>query len=280
MNKKSFLICLFSFSLALSFDDSEFVKGKNFSWDEVYPPRGSLLNRKWLKIWVEDFFKLQAQLFTWDSVKILTAVVPVYLGTRKMDKDFQTCFYDSENHKNIHQIPKWLCELSDKGVPAMIAILSSFSIFSYNPELRLTSFVYTQAVIAYWIAKNIFKNSCNVDCNMRPKNEKFCNCDKCTAYGGLPSGHTGEAVLAAILFGLRHGPMWGIPLGLYATLVFGVSVSSNRHYISQVVGGVGLGMLYGVAAYNLIKSKFPYDISCGLRSDHKGRTLVDVNYSF
>lgn len=251
---------------------------KEYNMDDVYPPKNWLTKKKWLSIWVVDFFKMQGQLFTWDSVKILIPSIPAYLGARKMDEDLQDCFYDSNNHKNVHQIPRALCELSDKGIPVMIAILSSFSVLSNNRELRLTSFTYTQATIAYWIAKNIFKNTCQYAYNLRPKNEHFCK--KCSTYGGFPSGHTGEAVLAAILFGMRHGPKWAVPLGLYSALVFGVSVSANRHYVSQVVGGVALGALYGVAAYNLLKTKFPYDITCGFSTDHKGNSVVGVSYSF
>lgn len=252
---------------------------KEFCWDDVYPPKNWIIQSKWLKMWAIDFLKMQIQLFTWDTMKILAVLLPAYFGTRTMDKDFQYYFYDGSAHRNIHQVPKWLCELSDKGIPAMIGILSSFSFFSNNPEVRLTSYVYTQATISYWIVKNIFKNSTyNCQFNARPKHEGYCK--DCTAYGGFPSGHAGEAVLAAILFGMRHGPKWGVPLGIYATLVFGVSISSNRHYLSQVIGGVGLGMIYGVAAYNLIKSKFPYDISCGMSSDSKGRAMVNIGYSF
>lgn len=253
---------------------------KDFVWDDVYPPRTWVIKRQWLKTWAKDFLLTFRNTVSFETVKILGFTLPVYFGVRSMDKDLHSCFYKSCCHSNYHQVPKPLRELSDKGVPALIGVLSSFSFLSNNPELRLTSFAYTQAVIAYWITKNIFKNSQKCNFNERPKNENFCQCDDCTAHGGFPSGHTGEAVLAAVLFGLRHGPAWGVPLGAFAALVFGVSISANRHYASQVIGGFGLGLIFASASYRVIQHKFPEDLGCSLWTDKYGRAGVTIDYSF
>lgn len=251
-----------------------------FDPDEVYPPKSWLVKRTWLGTWAKDFLLTFKNTLSWQTVKILGFAVPLYAGVKTMDKDLHTCFYQDCCHKNINQIPSSWIEIADKGVPAMIGLLSSFSFFSNDPELRLTSFAYTQAVIAYWITKNIFKNSLKCDFNVRPKNEHFCKCDSCKAHGGFPSGHTGEAVLAAVLFGLRHGPKWGVPLGAFATLVFGVSISANRHYASQVIGGLALGLIFGAASYKTITDKFPEDLGCSLWTDKYGRAGICIDYSF
>lgn len=274
---KKVIIFLFLIGLQAAEPDA---KIKQFNWDDVYPPKGCFVKRKWVETWVKDFFLTFRNLVSWDSVTILGVLLPVYFGTRAMDKDFQKCFYCPSHHKNTHQVPESIINIANIGVPVMIAGLSSLALFANNPELRLTSFTYTQSVVGYWIAKNIFKDSCRWEHNARPKNEHFCKCDDCKAYGGFPSGHTGEAVLAAVLFGLRHGPAWGVPLGLYATLVFGVSISANRHYLSQVIGGVALGLMFAAASYKVIKDKFPWDLGCTLYADNHNRPTVSVTYNF
>src|SRR3990167_2356718 len=164
----------------------------------IYPPKGALLKAEWLKVWVKDFFKMQTFLFTPDTLKVLAITVPAYIGTRQMDNCLQCCFYKDCCHKNLCQAPKTFYKIVDASVPALIGLFTALTFFSNDADLRLTSFVYTEAVISYWIVKNIFKNSNKCDLNLRPKHENFCK-DKCY-YGGFPSGHAGEAALAAILF--------------------------------------------------------------------------------
>ena len=244
----------------------------------VYPPKGALLKAPWLKVWAKDFIQIQLNLFSVDTLKVLAFIVPIYVGTRKMDNRLQCCFYDENCHRNLCQAPKKFYEVVDKSVPALIGLLSSFTFWSNNPELRLTSFVYTEAVISYWIAKNIFKNSCKCDLNLRPKSEDFCKEKKW--YGGFPSGHVGEAVLATFLFGMRHGPKWGVPLGIYTAIVFAASVNGNRHYLSQAVGGLGLGLIYGFASYALIESKISCPVDLHLTSGPNGYNGLRVGGTF
>lgn len=267
MKKISFIISSFVF-----------IQLNIFCADSIYPPKAALIKPCWLKVWAKDFFKLQAKVFSVDTVKVLAFTLPAYIGTRQLDENLQCCFYRDCCHKNVYQAHKAFYEFTDKGVPAMIGILSSFSFFSNNQDLRLTSFVYTEAVISYWILKNIFKNSCNCDLNKRPKNANFCK-DQ-VYYGGFPSGHVGEVALAAVLFGLRHGPKWGVPLGVFAAAVFAASINGNRHYLSQVIGGLGLGLIYGLAANALIESKISCAVDFCFTSGANGYNGIKVGYSF
>jgi membrane-associated phospholipid phosphatase len=244
----------------------------------IYPPKGSLLKAKWLKVWVNDFFKLQTFLFTADTVKVLAITIPAYIGTRRMDNSLQCCFYRDCCHKNVCQAPKGFHTFANVSVPTLIGLLTGLTFVSDNPELRLTSFVYTEAVISYWIVKNIFKNCNKCDWNMRPKHEAFSK-DKCY-YGGCPSGHVGEAAVAAVLFGLRHGPKWGVPLGVFTAAVFAASINGNRHYLSQSIAGLGLGLIYGLAAYNLIESKISCPIDFCTTSGAGGYKGLRASYSF
>src|SRR3990167_485076 len=246
--------------------------------DMVYPPKGALLKAEWLKVWVKDFFKMQTFLFTPDTLKVLAITVPAYIGTRQMDNCLQCCFYKDCCHKNLCQAPKTFYKIVDASVPALIGLFTALTFFSNDADLRLTSFVYTEAVISYWIVKNIFKNSNKCDLNLRPKHENFCK-DKCY-YGGFPSGHAGEAALAAVLFGLRYGPRWGVPLGIFTAVVFAAGINGNRHYLSQSVAGLGLGVIYGLAAYSFIESKISCPVDFCATSGPNGYKGLRATYSF
>jgi len=58
-----------------------------------------------------------------------------------------------------------------------------------------------------------------------------------------------EMTYATMLFGLTMGPGFGIPLGASTLFIATAFVKSNRHYISQLVAGMAVGTIFGVAGY-------------------------------
>ncbi len=68
----------------------------------------------------------------------------------------------------------------------------------------------------------------------------------------FPSGHAARAILIAALV-VAWGPAWLVPiLVLWAPLVALARVATGLHYLSDVVGGVALGLVAAVAAVQVM----------------------------
>ena len=65
----------------------------------------------------------------------------------------------------------------------------------------------------------------------------------------FPSGHAARATMLAVL-GIALGPPWlGALLALWAPLVGLARISLGVHYLSDVVVGMGLGIIFGIGAW-------------------------------
>lgn len=68
----------------------------------------------------------------------------------------------------------------------------------------------------------------------------------------FPSGHSARATLLAVLAGTL-GPLWlGAAFTVWALLVAASRVALGVHYLSDVIGGVALGLACGLLATALI----------------------------
>ena len=55
---------------------------------------------------------------------------------------------------------------------------------------------------------------------------------------------------------------------------------SNRHYASQLVAGVGWGLMYAFAANKFIDDKIAQRIECKMMLDFQGQPAVRFAYSW
>lgn len=232
---------------------------------------------RWLGEIGIDALRLHRYLFTTTSVKILTGMAPFYLTARMFDEDFQCRFYDNQQHKNVNQLPKACHEIAKNGVAVPMVFLSGLALYGWNEDLRMTGRIFAIGLPFVHSGKDIIKNLRTKSC-LRPWHEEFCN--KQRSSGGFPSGHMANVVYMASLFGMRHGLKWGVPLGLFAGFVFADFVNCNRHYLSQLIAGAGLGLLYGFAANTLIDKKLSERWSVQLCNNHLGGPSVKLGYRF
>ncbi len=116
--------------------------------------------------------------------------------------------------------------------------------------------------------KDIIKKL-DADFCLRPWHQDFCQTHK-QAMGGFPSGHMAQATYIATLYGMRFGPKLAIPLAFFAAGLGIVFLNCNRHYLSQLVAGVGLGALYGIAANKVIDSKLAENVTLNVCFDRHG----------
>lgn len=223
-----------------------------------------------------EFIEINTHLFTPQVLVAATSFVPWYVASRNVDYDLHSCFYDATCHQNINQLPRWVNELSGKGTIIPLVAFSSLSVFSRDVDLRITSSIFWKGVLSIWMVKNIIKNTTKGEFCCRPPCGEF---KKKKYYGGFPSGHVAETFYMATLYGLQEGVSWGLPLWAYASFVAGVSVTNNRHYVSQVVGGAALGTLYALASHQVVEEK-KQDYHYFIEPSHDGGFKAGIEYAF
>jgi len=150
---------------------------------------------------------------------------------------------------------------------------------SKDEDMRVTSQVFLIGMPFVLLAKDIVKKL-DFDVCKRPFHEKFAKEQR--AFGGFPSGHLAEATYTAVLYGMRYGPNYAIPLGSIAIFVTCVFLSSNRHYLSQMVAGAGFGAMYAFSANKLIDSKLAKsrDMRLGLSVNDNGGPTMSLSFNF
>ena len=225
----------------------------------------------------KDFLLINRNLFTRRSILAFSGFLPAYIGVRRADSAIHHRFYDCENHRDINQVSDTVCNLfGDEGIAAPIVFLSSLTFLATDERLRHTSEMFAKAVVAFQLTKKIIKESLKHECNVRPLCGRF---EKQKTYGGFPSGHMGASTMMALMYGIRHGKAWGVPLGAYAIANFAVGLNCNRHFASQLILGAGLGAAYAFAALQTIDAKYG-ELECGMTADKYGNAALQLNYSF
>lgn len=210
-----------------------------------------------------NFFK---NIFTVDTGKIATAILPLYGIARVIDEDIHQCFYSKKRNKNRHKIPSALCTFSDEWAIACTGTLNiGFVLFSHNERLRQTSLLFLIGLPFLALTTHSFKHVCHGDYCLRPLHDKFCK-DHKRKRGGFPSTHAGSCFFVTTLFGRQFGPQAGIPLGILSSIVISCYIVDNRHYLSQLVAGAGLGIIFALAADKVVNKnmerhwKIQYDV--------------------
>jgi len=226
---------------------------------------------------VNDAARINVNLFSLTSVKILTAFTPLYVASRMVDEKLQCNFHDITYHKNINQFPKSCHQIARYGVGIPMVALSSLAIFASDEDLRLTARMFALGLPFVQSGKDIIKN---LKCNacLRPWHQDF-SIEKRSS-GGFPSGHTANVVFMATLFGMRHGLKWGIPLGLFGVFVMVDFINCNRHYLSQIVAGAGLGLLFAFAASTVVDQKLSESWCIAPDVDSGGAPVIKLTYAF
>lgn len=244
-----------------------------------YPPRFGPVVGKFIQDVLYDAAMINYNLISWDSFKVITAVFPFFIGARMIDDRMHHIFYDPKHHRNINQMPlPSLCEgLAEFSIAAPIVFFGLQMFFSKSHEIRETNKVFLVGMPFVIWSKEIIKQF-RFDACLRPWREEF-SCKK-RSFGGLPSGHLAETTYTAVLYGMRYGPRFGVPLGVLALGVGITFLSCNRHYASQMVAGAGVGAMYALAANKLINSNLEHNFDLGMKIDTAGNPTFSVSWRF
>lgn len=225
----------------------------------------------------EDILVLNRNLFLWNSFKVVATTFPLFVGARMIDEKLQNCFYDSNNHKNLNQMPAWCHDVAKASIAFPIVFLGLKGLLSKDKDEQYTSKIMLVGMPFVIWTKKLVKQMKFQAC-LRPWNEKF-SCEE-RSFGGFPSGHMAQAMYTAVLYGVRYGPRYSIPLGVLAGFLGVTFVTCNRHYISQVIGGASFGTMYALAANTLVNSKMTENVKLGFKFDDRGAPTLSVAFNF
>jgi membrane-associated phospholipid phosphatase len=225
-----------------------------------------------------NLYDIGEELFSLESMKIITHIAPFYLIARGIDKPLHKKFYDYINHTNLKQPPRWVKIMLFDLIPIIPPLIYGLTGWTHDDEeARQIAQVFGVGFIWVWCSKMLLKEFKVSSC-LRPLNGKY---ETKRVHGGNPSGHTSIATFAATYLGLARGPRWGIPLGLGAAVVGTLGFISNTHYISQIVAGAGLGILIGSAAYRVTEKRMPSSsFSIDIETETNGKIGVSLAYNF
>ncbi len=226
---------------------------------------------------VKDAIRLHVYLFSVDSAKVVAGVTPFYISTRFLDEKFQSNFYDPCCHKNICQLPGAAHTAAKCCVAIPMIILSTAYLWGPTEDIRYTGWMTAVALPFVQSGKDLIKKARTKAC-LRPWNEQFSRFERSS--GGFPSGHMANVAFLSTLWGMRHGPKWAVPVALLGAFVAVDFVNCNRHYISQLVAGVGLGVIYGFAASKVVDNKLEERWEIGINENKQGVPCLQLRYRF
>ncbi len=231
---------------------------------------------------VVDSRDIVYEIGTQTTLKIIAGFLPFYLIGRKVDERAHAAFYNGDLHRNINQPSTVVTTLLNDGVYALPFIfLGGQALFNSDPYERRVGQIFALGTFYTWATKVLIKEI-EVEAALRPLNEHFKPSPR--VHGGNPSGHTAIITFLATYYGLYKGKKYGVPCALYAGLAGSLLIATNRHYVSQVIAGAGLGMIFGFAAHkvrlNLTDNYSQSQIAFGPTSDSKGRAGISFSYLF
>ncbi len=215
-----------------------------------------------------------------DTMRLLLPIIPTYLIARHEDYKIHSKFYNCATHTNENQPPSFLRAIAvDDGVVAIpFIVLSSLGWFSTSPYTRRQAQTFTTGLIWAWTTKIVLKELVKVDACLRPWNEHYSSEHR--SYGGNPSGHLATLTFLTTYWAFQWGLPWAVPMGAYTIYAMAVNVAVNHHYLSQVVAGASLGLIFGVAAHSAFDFVKKNDnIVVGFDAT-KGKPGIKLTYSF
>jgi len=197
----------------------------------------------------QDAVELHLNMLSRDTLIVLGITIPLHYISIPLNKPIHQLFYASGNHMNVHQSPRWLLKLGLKGFKYIRWMVIAGSIWHPDNKLRALHLMIVEGSSFLSITKRIIKNLMNSymrDTAIRPPNQFFD--PKKAFYGGNPSGHICQNAFGLTIIGTQLGYHTFAALLTQTLIACIVSISSNRHYLTQVIDGAALGIIYGLAA--------------------------------
>lgn len=217
------------------------------------------------------------------TYKAFVATLPIYAASRMMDHEIHSWFYDYRTHKNINSMGRSWHKLAETWVIRGIAGFALGGFFFTRKDgphdrLRETCFSFLLGLPLVILTSNVIKAMADGEYCLRPWHGRFSS--KKRVVGGFPSTHAAQVAFATTLFGMQEGIPAVIPIGFLSTYVVLVFLNDSRHYLSQIVGGIGLGVVHGIATSKIVDSKMAQKLDLGVELDIRGNPALKVGFNF
>lgn len=229
---------------------------------------------------LHDIGSMYRNLIDWDSYKTVVATFPLYAFSSMIDKPIHKQFYDDRAHRHLKQMPSGLIYFAEHvAIPLEATAASAIFLFAKDKRLRETTKMFIVGLPFVVLTADLIKVAFKSNCCFRPLHQHFTKNHK-RCYGGFPSAHAAQVTFAAALFGIQYGAPAIVPLSIVGSLVVAAFINDNRHYVSQIVAGGGLGVLYALAASKVVDKKFESSVNVSLGSTLTGKPALQLAYSF
>lgn len=254
--------------------------GDTYTSKKMYAPLNhDSVIRDALKSLGSNALDLQRELIRWDSFKIVVGIFPFIVGARMIDDPINHCFINRAEHKDINQMDEFFHQFAQYGFVFPVFMGASLSLAARDPDVRFTSRMFMTGFPFVYISKEIIKKFDSGKIVLRPWREGYSRCKRVS--GGFPSGHLAMYTYAAVLYGKRFGWKYAVPLGALTALCGIAFLNCNRHYASQIVGGVGLGALWAYATDKVVSKRFNNDdFSMGVALNSYNKPALTLACSF
>lgn len=127
-----------------------------------------------------------------------------------------------------------------------------------DPMSREAHFVLVLCTVWMSVVKRVLKNLANMlrmSVALRPPNEAF---PRGLYFGGFPSGHVSQTFMTVVaiyyVWGAHNVLIYALLIQTLMTAAW--VLSCNRHFVSQIVAGLALGVIYGLAVVSWLHSMF------------------------
>lgn len=206
---------------------------------------------------LKDSIEINKNLISKDNLKICLIISPFYFTSLYIDKYINYLFYDKNLNSNIRQITDlkfYNFDISNILLTNSILTTTCY-VLSNNLKYNIIGTELFLGLFFMGITKNIvklFKWSKSI----RPLNHNFTK--KNIYYGGFPSGHLATISYISYIWYNQFGYESSLPLFFTFGYTFFDYLIKNRHYLSQILAGIGLGLIYGNTINKIIKKKLFY----------------------
>ncbi len=227
----------------------------------------------------EDFVETGKNIFTMDSMKVLTGIMPLYITGRYFDERIHDAFYNETTHTNIHQLPNDFSKFFLKDTYCAIPYVAygMLGFMRIDDEKRRKAQIFMAGVGWTWGVKYVVKEILSIESNLRPLNGNY---SKSRVHGGNPSGHVALASYMTTYLLSVDQLRYGIAMAIVTGLIGSLSVMTNTHYLSQVFAGVGLGVTIGLSSSKVFKAWEKKGIEIGPLAQLDGSIGLGAAYNF
>lgn len=219
-----------------------------------------------------DIVNINKNLIKKDTLNILALATPFYLTSLIFDKNISSIFYGKKDHKNVNYLPYYSSYLQISNILLSGSIICCLScLLSNDKKFRLTNYELLLGLPLIGISKSLIK-LIKWNGSLRPPNQYFIKDKK--YYGGFPSGHLTTMSYISTIWIKQYGIKTTSPFLLISGYMFLDYIMQNRHYTSQLIAGITLGSIFGLAVSSLIDDKILSKSNLKLKSEDLDLKLI------